>query len=175
MYHGGRKWVEDPYIRKSNKGNYEGGNGIYFTNSYLTARSYAKGGGVVHKAKIKRDFKDIKNVNVSIEKMIDFIKSLYRMKHKKEIISDIRNYSDRVNKKDIPLEILNNLIINFEAGSGNIGPQVAEFFVSNGADASMDHHSGDEYWFVVFNPKIILGKPSICPPNIPLDEYMLKI
>ena len=47
MYHGGNKWFGQPEVRASKKGQYEGGIGLYFTTSYETARTYAKGGKVV--------------------------------------------------------------------------------------------------------------------------------
>jgi uncharacterized protein YeeX (DUF496 family) len=175
MYHGGRKWVEEPSVRKAKKGNYEGGNGIYFTNSYLTARNYSKGGGVVHKVKIKKDFTDIKDVNVELNDVVSFVKSIRNMKRKNEIVNDLIRYSNRINNNKIRLEVLNNLIVNHEAGSGEIGPIIAKYFVTKGVDATLDHKSGDEYWLVVFNPNIIIDKPSVCPPNIKLSDYMLPI
>lgn len=173
MYHGGMRWIEHPEIRKAKKGNYEAGNGIYFTNSYLTAKKYAKGGRVVQKVKINKNFKDITDVYVDLKELIDFVNSIPRMKRKKEIINDLTRNAERRNSNTISLDILNNLIVNHEAGSGNIGPIIANYFVQKGADASVERQSGKEFWIVVFNPKIILDV-KVCPANIPVDEYMLN-
>lgn len=172
MYHGGRKWIESPEIRKAQKGNYEAGNGIYFTNSYLTAKKYSKGGGVVHKVKINKNYKDIKDVYVSLKELTDFVKSVPRMKKKKEIIEDLIKHSKRRNNTNISLDVLNNLIVNHEAGSGNVGPIIAKYFKDNGVDASLEEKTGKEFWLVVFNPEII-SDVKVCPPTIPVEEYML--
>lgn len=174
MYHGGRKWTGDPEIRKSTKGRYEGGNGLYFTNNYLTAKQYSKGGGVVHKVKINKNFKDIKDVYVPLEELVSFVSQVPRLKHKNQIISDLKRNADRRKSDVVCLDVLNNLIVNYEAGSGEVGPLIVNYFIEKGADASLQHQSGDEYWLVVFNTKILLDI-KICPANINLDEYMLKI
>lgn len=47
MYHGGSRWSTSPEVRPSKNNRYEGGVGLYFTNSYERARTYAKGSKVV--------------------------------------------------------------------------------------------------------------------------------
>ncbi len=61
------------------------------------------------------------------------------------------------------MEILNNLIVNHEAGSGSVGTEIAKYFVSKGADASIQDQSGDEQWLIVFNPKIIINYSVVDP------------
>ena len=176
MYHGGMKWRMIPdEILPSKKGRYEGGVGIYLTNSYLTARKYAKGGKVVQLVDIDKNYRDINKVNVPIDDITRFVKNLYGLKHKPEILQDLLHHSKKINKNIISLEILNNLIVNWESGSGKIGIEISKYFVNKGADASLQRKSGDEYWLIVFNPKIIKKVTIVDPSKINVDNYMLPV
>ncbi len=95
MYHGGSRWSTAPEIRPSKGGRYEGGVGIYFTNDYETARKYAKGGKIVQIVNIKSDFRRLKDVKVSISELVDFVTNLSGMRKKKEVMSDLKRYSER--------------------------------------------------------------------------------
>lgn len=163
MYHGGNRWETSPEIRPSKGGRYEGGVGIYFTNNYETARKYAKGGKVVQLVNIKSNFRRLKDVHVELTEMIDFLKNLRGMKRRNEVMSDLKRFSDRTGKTKFSLEILNNLIVNHEAGAGDVGVEIARWFVQNGADASVQDQSGDEQWLIVFNPKIIVNYSPVNP------------
>jgi len=173
MYHGGSRWSTSPEIRPSKVGRYEGGPGIYLTNNYETARKYAKGGNVVQLVDIRSAFTDLNSVRVTLSELISFVNNIQGMKKKKEIISDLNRVSARTQKLDIPLEVLNNLIVNWEAGSGSVGVQVAEYFVSKGVDATIQDQSGDEFWLVVFNPKIIINYEVVDPKKLSVDNYIL--
>lgn len=154
MYHGGNKWITPPEIRPSKNGRYEGGVGIYLTNDYDRARKYAKGSNVVQIVDVDKNFKDLKDTKVPLEKIIEFLNSVHGLKKRKEIINDLQRVASRTGN-DIRLTTLNNLIVNWQSGSGDVGIQLKDFFVQNGADANLQDQSGDEYWLVVFNPKII--------------------
>ena len=156
MYHGGKRWSRIPTeILGSAQGRYEAGVGIYFTNDYNTARKYGKGSRVVHLVDIDKNYKDIKTLDIPLDDMIQFIKTVPGMKRKAEIIDALKRNSERMKRDVISAETLNNLIVNFEAGAGKAGIAVANYFVSKGADALLEPQSGAEYWLVVFNPKII--------------------
>lgn len=165
MYHGGTKWMSSPEVRPSKNGRYEGGVGIYFTNDYDRARSYAKGSKVVQLVNIDRNFKDLNDVKVDINEIIEFLNSVRGLKKRKEIISDLQRVVGRTGN-DIRLSTLNNLIVNWQAGSGDVGIELKDFFVSKGVDASVQDQSGDEFWLVVFNPKIIKGYTVVDPKKI---------
>jgi hypothetical protein len=160
MYHGGKRWSLTPdSLQPSVKGRYEGGVGIYFTNSYDTARKYAKGGNVVH----------------TVE-MINFVKTVSGLRKRNDIVKDILAYSQRTSRTEISGEVLNNLIVNHEAGSGRPGVEIAKFLVSKGVDASLQNQSGEERWLVVFNPKILKKITVVNPKNIGSDsEFMLPM
>lgn len=66
---------------------------------------------------------------------------------------------------------MNNLIVNWQAGSGDVGIELKDFFVSKGVDASEQDQSGEEFWLVVFNPKIIKGYSVVDPKKI--ETFML--
>lgn len=156
MYHGGKRWTSIPSeILPQKQGRYEGGVGIYFTNSYQTARSYGKGSRVVHLADIDKNFKELDGINIPLTDVIGFLNGLGGLKHRKDIIDALIKNADRMQKNYISGGILNNLIVNYESGTGNVGINIANYFVSKGADATVENKSGDEFWLTVFNPNII--------------------
>ena len=175
MYHGGKRWSRIPTeFIGSAKGRYEAGPGIYFTNDYNTARRYAKGSRVVHLVEIDRNFKDICDVHIPLTDVISFVKNCNGMRRKTEIIDSIKRNAERMEKDWIYADILNNLVVNYEAGAGNAGIQVANYFVSKGGDAKVEPQSGEEFWIVIFNPKIIKSVTVIDPKTVTSDfEYML--
>lgn len=156
VYHGGKKWYSRPINlipSKKNRKNY--GTGIYTTNFLNTARNYAKGSRVVHLLDIDKNYKDIRNIQINVNEAIDFIKKLKGLRKKQELINQLDNYLQRVGKQEINLSILNNLIINNDAAPGILGKQVSDFLVSKGADAELINQSGNEFWLLIFNPRII--------------------
>ena len=177
MYHGGKRWSLTPdSLQPSVKGRYEGGVGIYFTNSYDTARKYAKGGNVVHTVEIDKNYRDINSVMISVEEMINFVKTVSGLRKRNDIVKDILAYSQRTNRTEISGEVLNNLIVNHEAGSGRPGVEITKFLVSKGVDASLQRQSGEERWLVVFNPKILKSVKVVDPKTITSDsQFMLTL
>jgi len=175
MYHGGKRWSLTPdSLQPSVKGRYEGGVGIYFTNSYDTARKYAKGGNVVHTVEIDKNYRDINSVMISVEEMINFVKTVSGLRKRNDIVKDILAYSQRTSRTEISGEVLNNLIVNHEAGSGRPGVEITKFLVSKGVDASLQRQSGEERWLVVFNPKILKSVKVVDPKTITSDsQFML--
>lgn len=156
VYHGGKKWFATPNSlipSKKNRKNY--GTGIYTTNFLNTARSYAKGSRVVHLLNIDKNYKDIRNVQINVSEAVNFIKNLNGLRKKLQLINQLENYSQRIGKQEISLSILNNIIINNDAAPGILGKQVSDFLASKGADAELISQSGNEFWLLIFNPKII--------------------
>lgn len=176
MYHGGRKWSFVPSeLIPPKQGRYEGGIGIYFTNYYETARKYAKGNKVVQIADINKNYTDIKDVNIVAQELIDFAKTI-RLKNKPQIIQSLINYSTRTKQNEIPAEVFSNLIINFEALSGNASIDVAKYFISKGIDASLQPQKQDEQWLVVLNTSIIKSVKVVNPKDVPsLHPFVLPM
>jgi len=127
MWHGSKRWDGSPEIRSPRAGRYEAGPGIYFTTNYETARRYAKGGGSVMLAEIDMGIKLAHDVMIPIEDAVSFVKSAPRMKHKKEIIADLRRNGSRRDSTSIFSYVLINLVVNYEAGSGDAGIALARF------------------------------------------------
>jgi len=167
MYHGGQRWSRIPSeLIGASKGRYEGGVGIYFTNDYNTARHYAKGARVVHLVNISKEFKTLDEIEIPVNEMVTFVKSVAGMKKKKEVIQDLLANAQRRSKDTISLDILNNLVVNYEIGAGRVGVDISNFFVSKGADANVEMQGGGEYWVIVFNPKIIKSVSIVDPKTV---------
>lgn len=156
VYHGGKKWVFVPkelIASKKNRHNY--GVGIYSTNKLNTARAYGKGSRVVHELTVDKNYKELDDVFIDVGECIDFVKTLNGLRKKQILIKSLQDYSDRIKNTNIPISILHNLIHNYDAAPGLLGKRVSDFLVSKGVDANYVRQSGDEFWFVIFNPKII--------------------
>ncbi len=172
MWHGSRKWDGTPEIRMPRVGRYEGGPGIYFTNSYSTAYKYAKGGGSVMLAEINSELRLSDDVLIPMSAVIDFIKKT-RMIHKREIIADVEANGNRMKSESITANVLVNLMVNYEAGAGNAGVALAHFLTEHGVDASTERKSNDEVWLIVINPRVIQSIKKIPAKDVPVDMYHL--
>ena len=176
MYHGGTKWVETPSeLRKVKQGRYESGIGINFTNRYETARNYARGNKVVHLVDIDSNIIDLESRQalIPLEQMVSFLESLKGLKKRKEIIQDLNRYAERLKTDQIPGIVLNNLVVNHEAGAGNIGLEIVKFFLANGIDGVFTPQHGGEVWFVLFNLSKIKSVKILNPKDITPEMYLL--
>lgn len=175
MYHGGKRWSQLPTeLMPHKQGRYEAGVGIYFTNSYNTARRYAKGSRVVHLVELDKNYKELGDIQIPVTELIQFVKSVSGLKRKSNIINDIQRHAERIHSDVVRLNVLNNLIVNHEAGAGRAGVEISKYFVSKGADAHLEKQSGDEFWLVVFNPNIIKKVTVVDPKTVNSDStYML--
>jgi hypothetical protein len=173
MWHGSKRWDGRPEIRAPRAGRYEAGPGIYFTTNYETAAKYAKGGGSTMLAEIDSSLKLAQNVMIPIEEAVDFVKTCPRMKHKKQIIDDLRRNGARRDSTSIYAFILVNLVVNYEAGSGDAGVALARFLREKGVDASIEPQSGREQWLVVINPAVIKSITKIPAKDVSMDMYHL--
>lgn len=175
VYHGGKKWYYKPtdlLPSKKNRKNY--GTGIYTTNFLNTARNYAKGSRVVHLLEIDKNYRDIRYAKIDISEAIDFIKNLNGLRKKGELINQLKYYSERIGKTEIGLSILSNIINNNDAAPGLLGKEVSDFLVSKGADGEYISQSGNEFWFLIFNPKII-KRFSIVDPKKEGKEFPFEL
>ena len=156
MYHGGKKWYFTPKeIIASKKDRHNYGVGIYATNFLYTARMYAKGSRVIHELEIDKNYRELDTVTIDVDEAIDFVKNMSGLRNKADIIESLKRFSERVQKKIIPIAILHNLIHNHDAAPGLLGKKVSDFLVSKGVDANFVSQSGNEFWLVIFNPRII--------------------
>jgi len=176
MYHGGKRWSFIPTeIQPSAKNRYEAGVGIYFTNYYDTASRYSKGGRVIHLVDIDKNFTKIDDVSVEVNEFVKDIKNISGLKLREKITQDIINYATKTNKTSVPLSVLNNLVVNYEVGSGQVGVKIANYFASKGADANIEQQGAGEYWLVVFNPKIIKKVKIVDQSKVSEPDYLISL
>lgn len=173
MWHGSKRWDGSPEIRAPKAGRYEGGTGIYFTTHYNTASKYAKGGGSTMLAQIDSNIKLANKVLIPVETVVQFVRNCPKMRHKKEIITDLQNNASRKDSTSVYAEVLVNLVVNYEAGSGTVGVEVAKFLRENGVDALLDNRGSGEDWLVVINPKIIKSIKKVPAKDVTSDLYNL--
>jgi hypothetical protein len=163
FWHGGR-WDGSPEVQSPKKGRYEAGPGIYLTTRYSTARKYAKGGGSTILVDVDANLNFADKTDMPVEKAVAFVQNLPRMKAKKAIIDDLHYSLNR--KGSITAQVLVNLVVNHEAGSGEVGLEVAAFIRSLGVDASLEHKSGQEQWLVIYNPKVIRSYRKVASADV---------
>ena len=72
----------------------------------------------------------------------------------------------------MPTRVLNNLIVNYEAGSGDNGIKVNQFLVDHGVDAEVQSKSNED-WLVVFNTSIIKDHEIVDVKKLSIDDYNL--
>ncbi len=176
LWHGGRD-LEYSYneIKKSSKGRWEYGPGLYLTTHYETARKYAKGGGKTYHVHVELG-NNINNVKINLEDTLSFIKNNVVKSKQKELIFDLHNNMKRMNLvNEVEANVLLNLIINTEAVVGEKTIKLNEFLVQNKVDYSIvDRFSGrDETVVVIFNPKQIKKVSPIKSNEVSPDEYEL--
>jgi hypothetical protein len=151
MWHGAHRWEGPPEIRAQRQGSAEHGPGIYMTTSVDTARKYAKGGGSLIRFEVDRDLTLLEDVRLPVSEMAAFVKERPRLRHKKEILSDLERAHERMKGGPVHASVLNNLFVNYRVVTGEHGPELARFFVTHGIDASAVFHGLDD-WLVLFNP-----------------------
>lgn len=173
LWHGSKRWDGQPEVRAPKQGRYEAGPGIYLTTKYETAYKYAKGGGSTMLVTLKPNLRFADEVMIPLDRGIDFVKNCPRMKSKKDIIADLRSNCDRHNTEAFRASVLINLIVNYEAGAGEVGIHVANFLASLGVDVSLERQSGGEQWLVVINPRAIQNVKRIPASEVQMDMRQL--
>lgn len=153
MYHGGTQWRSQPEIRGPRQGKYEAGPGIYLTNYYNRARSYAGGNKTVMRVLV--DLSQVRlaqHVELDPSEAAEFIKSI-RMKNREGLLAGIDRTIQR--RPKFTADTFINLIVNNEAGAGQAGVEIAKWLASKGVTASLEKQRGNEEWLVVIDPAII--------------------
>lgn len=160
-WHGGHRWEGSPEIRPSKKGQYECGPGIYSTTSLNTAAKYSKGGGRIIQFTIDPDITWLEDVKIPFDDAVTFVKNSSHIGKRRVLHDDLlRSYElrDQIRFEGmLPLTFLVNLAVNNNCLSGKASPELAEFLVSSGAQASLHRSSGDEDWVIIFDPKAIIS------------------
>ena len=138
----------------------EHGSGLYLTTSAATARRYAKGGGSIIRFEIDDRIRWLDRLKITLALAEAFIDGQPRLRHREQVRADLHRYVERTGQDPIPASVLQNLLINHDALTGNHGPALAEFFVAQGADADytrppMFGGNPDEEWIILYNLDLI--------------------
>ncbi|NTF17329.1 hypothetical protein G6L37_02635 [Agrobacterium rubi] len=176
LWHGSRRWEGYPEIRPGKKGQYECGPGIYCTTNLNTASKYSKGGGRIMRFTLDAELGWLEDVRVPLDDALTFLQG--SRLHKKRILAqDVAATFDRnEHVRDsgmLPLTYVVNLAIYHECLSGAGGPELAEWLVDNGAQASLYRMSGKEDWVVIFDPLVIKDFEILSSKDIDWKEDML--
>ena len=167
MWHGGRM-DGSAEVQTPRKGRYEAGPGIYMTTKYDTARKYAKGGGATFLVSVKPDLHLAEDVLIPLQDGIDFAQK-YLGGKKKNIIADLRANCDRHNADAFRANVIVNLVVNYEAGSGRAGMALAKFLSDSGVDGSLYSISSKEQWLVICNPAAILNVKRVAAADVSME------
>lgn len=172
VYTGTQVWTGRPTIRPAKKGRVEHGPGLYFTTSLATALKYAKGRGTVLRVEIDPDFTWLEDAIAPIGTLVDWVQSRRGLRRKREIESDLLERAGRGLAPGMGrVSALVNLMVNYEAITGDHGPALAQFLADLGIGASHVNRSGGEEWIVVFDPtKVLRWEKARVDPETP---YML--
>lgn len=172
LWHGSHRWEGPPTLQPAGKRKSENGSGLYLTTSAQTARGYAKGGGSVLRFEIAPDLVWAKDTSMDLGTAIGFVRSLPRLKNRKAIEADLERVAGRSRDGRVWAPVLENLMHNHGALTGDKGPALARFFVGLGIDASLVEQS-DEDWVVLYNLDKILRYEKV-PAGEAVDSPLLR-
>lgn len=176
LWHGGRD-LEHNYrdTQVSSKGRWEHGPGLYLTTHYETARKYAKGGGKTYQVTVELGT-HIKDVELPIEKVLDFISQNVVKSKRNDLTDDIHQNMKRMNSTThVAAETLMNLCINYEALKGEKTVSLNKLLVEHGVDyGTAERFSGrDETVCIVFNLDKIKKVKAVLAKDVSLNDFEL--
>ncbi len=174
LWHGGARWYGTPEIQEPRSGRYECGPGLYLTTSYSRAREYAKGPKVVTRVSLTDDIRWLEDARLPLDTLTHYVENAYRMRNKKQVLSDLRN-AGRRDGEQLPVSYLVNLCVNYDCLAGKQGLLLAKWLAEQGIDASLYKRSASEHWVVVFNPKVIARSNVVPAAEVSLDDYNLPL
>ena len=178
LWHGGRNLEYNfKTFKTPAKGKWEYGPGLYLTNNYHRAYNYAKGGGSTYLIEIEKG-NDLKNISIPLTDAFDFLQKNILKSKLKNIYEDLNNNSHRMKTyPNVQLEILLNLIINYEAIQSKNIEKLNKFLVENGADYSIVNNYGGngETVFVILNKEKIKKVNKIKAQDVKSEMFELSV
>lgn len=177
LWHGGRNLDSDyQEFKPSRKNRWEYGPGLYLTTHYDRALKYAKGNGRTYQVHVQEG-NDIKDVELNIADVNNFIANYVIKSKQKLMLDDIYNNMNRMNSSPfIKANVFLNLIISHEAIVNTKTKNLNQFLVNQTIDYSLLPNYGgrDENIMVVFNNKKIKSVNHFSAKDVILDERILK-
>ena len=114
----------------------------------------------------------LEHLRIQPDIMIAAVKAIPRLRARQAILDDIGWCAERSKSDTIGLNTIINLAAHHRAISGAPALAIAEFVASQGADASLYEHSGED-WLIVFNPDIVLNSQAVRSNDVDLAKYSL--
>jgi len=174
IWHGSRRWDGNPEVRPAKRGRAEWGAGIYGSTHFLTASSYAQGGGKVQLLTIQQT-RLLEKSCLPLSAVTDFIKRYIPRNLRSLMLEDCENNAERMRNKVLNIcdpvgtgnadttwieaDVLRNLMVNYEVISGVKGVTLANFYAEQGIGLSLDigGMKPGEHWLVVYDPQLIVS------------------
>lgn len=157
LWHGAKRWDGPPELKPgAKKGVVEAGPGLYLTTSADTAKKYARGGGKVIRFELSPDLRWVTDLHVPVDTLKAWVTERPKLRHKADLVADLDRYAARTKRHAIPPQALVNLLIHYEALTGEHAPALALFLVSLGADGDLMRpplfaRGPTEDWVVLYN------------------------
>ncbi|WP_410951645.1 hypothetical protein [Pseudomonas sp. S1(2024)] len=180
FWHGSRRWEGEPRIHGPRKGRDGNGPGLHVTTWFDTAAEYAKQGGSVRRIVITPRLA-LQDTALSLSDAMDFVTTVITKSKQEEILERLMRRANNVQLHDrvllgndthhVHAETLLVMCVNGNLALGSKGEALAEFYAGQGIDWAYERARGrDEFWGVIFNPKIIDSYDRVRAADIPLDQ-----
>lgn len=156
LYHGGSGLTGQLLeIKPSRSGRAELGVGLYLSNSVERASKYAKGSRRLYEVEVDlSQAQDLRNTYLPTQTVTDWVKKHVARAKQQPILRDI---SDHNVSGYVSLNVLNNLMVNFETLTPKNSLALNKLLIEGHADYVLDRFGGmaNEQVLVVINPAIV--------------------
>lgn len=172
FFHGGDLDNIDQY-KKQKSDRQQFGSGLYLTTYYDIAKKYAKGSRKLYLVSVQKGT-DINDVKIKTDVIIYFLNSTFNKKIV-QYVNDLANM--RFHNGEIPLYIINNILINHNLLKGNKSVAWKNFLMSNGVDYEIVNNAFGfgEDMMVLYNTNLIKYVKRIEPKDtLPTYDLLKK-
>lgn len=176
LWHGGRD-LESGFreIIAHKSGRWEYGPGLYLTTHWQTATKYAKGSNKLYLVTIRKGT-ELKDVNLSLEVMKEFLMTHGIRKKAPEVLQVIEKNMSRTNKTELNGQTFVNILINYEAITNVKTAALRQFLINQGATYSTVGSFGgfhDNYVVVVIDPRAIIKVQQVRSKDVKGGMFVL--